>query len=73
MRSVWSCSRNDLVNNVGVRVAAGLVAVSQNGWLDLSVGAIVASLFLHTSFTVMRHAWPRWRSQVNYRAHSLSD
>jgi Co/Zn/Cd efflux system component len=53
---VWLCSRNDLFNNVGVIAAAGAVAWLGQGWPDLVVGALVAALFLHTSFAVLRTA-----------------
>jgi len=56
LRSVWLCSRNDLVNNLGVIAAAGAVAWLGQGWPDLLVGALVALLFLHTSFEVLRTA-----------------
>jgi len=56
MRSVWLCSRNDLVSNAGVILAAGLVALSGSLWPDLVVGALVAGLFLHTSVDVLRDA-----------------
>jgi Co/Zn/Cd efflux system component len=68
MRSVWLCSRNDLVNNGGVLAAAALVAALDNRWPDLVVGAVVAGLFLHTSFAVIRDAWPQWRGQAHSRA-----
>lgn len=61
MRSVWLCSRNDLVNNVGVILAAALVAWSGTAWPDLVVGVMVAALFLHTSWQVLRAAWRPWR------------
>ena len=56
LRSVWLCSRNDLVNNLGVIAAAGAVAWLGRGWPDLVVGALVAVLFLHTSYDVLRTA-----------------
>jgi cation diffusion facilitator family transporter len=56
MRSVWLCSRNDLVSNAGVILAAALVALLGSRWPDLVVGALVAGLFLHTSFDVLRTA-----------------
>jgi Co/Zn/Cd efflux system component len=56
LRSVWLCSRNDLVNNLGVIAAAGAVAWLGRGWPDLVIGALVAGLFLHTSFDVLRTA-----------------
>lgn len=77
MRSVWLCSRNDLVNNCGVLVSAGLVAWLGQRWPDLLVGAVVAGLFLHTSFNVIREAWPLWRRKplgvaIPTRPRSLS-
>jgi Co/Zn/Cd efflux system component len=62
MRSVWLCSRNDLAHNCGALIAAALVAALGNRWPDLVVGALIAGLFLHTSFSVIREAWPQWRS-----------
>lgn len=61
MRSVWLCSRNDLVNNTGVIVAAGLVAWLDAAWPDLVVGALVALLFLRTAAHVLAGAWKDWR------------
>ncbi|KGQ17890.1 Cation diffusion facilitator family transporter [Lysobacter dokdonensis DS-58] len=60
MRSVWLCSRNDLVNNVGVIIAAVLVAWSQSPWPDLLVGTLVAMLFLRTAWTVLAQGWVDW-------------
>ena len=61
MRSVWLCSRNDLVNNVGVIVAAGLVAWTHSPWPDLIIGALVALLFLRTAYEVLSGAWKDWQ------------
>lgn len=61
MRSVWLCSRNDLVNNVGVIVAAGLVAWLDAAWPDLLIGALVAGLFLRTAAQVLSGAWKDWQ------------
>lgn len=54
MRSTWLCSRNDLVANSAVLVAAGLVAWTGTLWPDLIVGLGIAALFLRTSFSVIR-------------------
>lgn len=62
MRSVWLCSRNDLVNNAGVLVAGALVGVTHGRWPDLVIGALVALLFLHTAVQVVRDAWTQWRA-----------
>lgn len=56
VRSVWLCSRNDAIGNVGVIVAAGLVAVTASPWPDLIVAAIMASLFVRSALTVIGQA-----------------
>jgi len=56
MRSVWLCSRNDLVNNLGVVAAAGLVAWLGSAWPDLLVAALMAGLALHGGWQVLRQA-----------------
>jgi len=61
MRSVWLCSRNDLVNNAGVIIAAALVAWLHSPWPDLVVGTLVAVLFLRTARTVLTEGWADWQ------------
>mgnify|MGYP003547014652 CR=1 FL=1 len=56
LRSVWLCSRNDVFSNAGVIAAAGAVEWLGQGWPYLLVGALVALLFLHTSYDVLRTA-----------------
>lgn len=53
MRSVWLCSRNDIVANAGVVAAAAAVWWLQSPWPDLAIGLIVAALFLHSAGGVM--------------------
>lgn len=62
MKSVWICSRNDIVANVGVLIAAGAVAVFESRWPDIVVGAIVAMLFLSSAFGVLRAALAELKS-----------
>ena len=56
MSSTWLCSRNDLVANVGVLLAAGGAYVLTSRWPDIIVGAIIASLFLGSAMAVLRQA-----------------
>ncbi len=56
LRSTWLCSRNDLIANGAVLVAAALVAWSGSLWPDLIVGAGIAVLFLRTASSVLRES-----------------
>jgi Co/Zn/Cd efflux system component len=62
MRSVWLCSRNDVIGNAGVLITAGVVAFTGFAWPDWVFGALMAFLFLSTSLTVIRTAWPQFRA-----------
>ncbi len=52
MRSVWLCSRNDIVANVSVLSAAFAVWRLNSAWPDIVVGAMICGLFLHSAFVV---------------------
>jgi cation diffusion facilitator family transporter len=53
LRSTWLCSRNDLVANVGVLLAAGGSAVFASRWPDIVAGVAIAALFLRSAIHVM--------------------
>lgn len=72
MRSVWLCSRNDLVNNVGVIAAAGLVAWTHSPWPDLIIGTLVAVLFIRTAMVVLRGAWRDWHNNDSLASTSAN-
>ncbi|MFC8753521.1 cation diffusion facilitator family transporter [Pseudomonas oryzihabitans] len=61
MRSTWICSRNDLVANTSVVLAAVLVAVTGSLWPDVLVGLAIAALLLHSAWQVSREAYGAWR------------
>jgi Co/Zn/Cd efflux system component len=56
MRSVWLCSRNDVLGNLAVLVAASGVFATGTAWPDLAVAILMSSLYLMASAQVMRHA-----------------
>ena len=56
MRSTWLCSRNDVIANVAVLVAAFGVYISQSVWPDVIIGVGIALLFLQSAFTVIRES-----------------
>ncbi len=56
MRSAWLCSRNDVIGNVAVLVAAAAVAVTASPWPDIAVGLLVAAVFGRSAVQVVRDA-----------------
>ena len=56
MRSAWLCSRNDVVANAGVLVAAAGVALTGSAWPDIVVGGLIALLFTASAVDVLRAA-----------------
>lgn len=54
MRSAWLCSRNDVIANVGVLVAALAVRVTGSLWPDIVIGFLIAALFGRSAIAVMR-------------------
>jgi len=62
LASTFECSRNDVVANLGVLAAAGLVSASGSAWPDIVVAAAIAFMFLRSSLRVLADAWPQYRS-----------
>jgi Co/Zn/Cd efflux system component len=62
MRSVWLCSRNDAIGNVGVLLAAGMVALTGSFWPDVLVAVALAVLFVWTGIGVIREAVAVWNA-----------
>lgn len=56
MRSVWICSRNDVLANLAVLAAALGVFGTGAGWPDIVVAAIMAGLALQGSLVVIGQA-----------------
>jgi Co/Zn/Cd efflux system component len=56
MRSVWLCSRNDAIGNIAVMAAAAGVLGTGTGWPDYAVAAVMATLALFASTSVVRQA-----------------
>lgn len=51
MRSVWICSRNDVLGNLAVTLAAAGVFGTGTGWPDIVVASIIALLGLSGGWT----------------------
>ncbi len=56
MRSAWVCSRNDVIGNVGVLVAAIAVRFTTSLWPDVVIGLLIAALFGRSAIAVIREA-----------------
>ncbi|MDZ7840068.1 MAG: cation transporter [Gammaproteobacteria bacterium] len=54
MSSVWECSRNDVVSNVSVIVAAGAVWLTSSGWPDLAVALCLLAFLMRSALGVIR-------------------
>lgn len=57
IRSVWLCSRNDMIGNIAVICASAAVWITASGWPDLIVALYMGSLFLWSSVQILQQAW----------------
>jgi Co/Zn/Cd efflux system component len=64
VRSVWLCSRNDAIGNVGVMFAAVAVWGTSTAWPDLGVAALMAGIFLTSSVQILSQAWAEYRNDA---------
>jgi cation diffusion facilitator family transporter len=56
MKSVWLCSRNDIIANTSVLAAAAGVRITSSAWPDILVGLILATVFLRSAFYVLKES-----------------
>ena len=69
MRSVWLCTRNDVIGNLAVMAAALGVFGSGAAWPDLVVAGLMAALALHSGWLVWRQARGEMREPGHDAAH----
>lgn len=69
MRSVWLCSRNDIIANISVLIAGVAVLLTTSHWPDVIVGFGIACLFIRSSFFVFKDAQS---TMANYQASESS-
>jgi Co/Zn/Cd efflux system component len=63
MRSAWICTRNDVLGNLAVLVAALGVFGTGTGWPDIIVATVMVALGLQGAATVLRQAVGELRVQ----------
>jgi cation diffusion facilitator family transporter len=56
LRATWICSRNDMLGNIGVLIAAGLVNWLGALWPDIVIGLLIAAVVVHSAVRVIREA-----------------
>jgi cation diffusion facilitator family transporter len=56
MRSAWICSRNDVMGNAGVLLAAAAVALTGAPWPDIVIGLLIAAVFGGSAVRVIGEA-----------------
>jgi Co/Zn/Cd efflux system component len=64
MRSAWICTRNDVLGNLSVLLAALGVFGSGTGWPDVIVAAIMAALALQGAITVVQQSLKELRQPL---------
>ena len=64
VRSVWLCSRNDAIGNVGVMIAGGLVALTGSAWPDLILAFVLAGIFTRSAWSICSQALAELRDHT---------
>lgn len=62
MSSVWECSRNDIVSNLSVFVAAGAVWFTRSSWPDIVVALGLVGFLMRSAIRVISTALAELRS-----------
>jgi Co/Zn/Cd efflux system component len=69
MRSAWICTRNDVLGNLAVLMAALGVLGTGTGWPDIIVAGIVAGLAIQGAAVVVRQSLGELRSPAPASVH----
>lgn len=56
VRSVWLCTRNDLIQCLAVAATGALVWLTNSRWPDLIVGLLLAGVFLSSAYQIVRQS-----------------
>ena len=56
VRSVWLCTRNDLIQCLAVAVTGVAVSLTNSRWPDLIVGILLAAIFLRSAWQITAQA-----------------
>jgi Co/Zn/Cd efflux system component len=64
VRSVWLCTRNDLIQCLAVAATGLLVWLTGSRWPDLIVGVLLAAIFLQSAVSIIRQARTEQRASL---------
>jgi Co/Zn/Cd efflux system component len=62
--AAWICTRNDMLGNLAVLLAALGVLGTDTGWPDVAVATIMAALALQGAYMVLTQSWSELRSSA---------
>lgn len=72
VRSVWLCTRNDLIQCVAVAATGVAVAVTGSRWPDLIVGVFLAAVFLRSAWQIIGQARAELREAHRSRGDDIN-
>lgn len=64
VRSVWLCTRNDLIQSLVVAATGLAVWLTGSRWPDLMAGAVLAVVFLHSAWSILRQSRAELRASA---------
>jgi cation diffusion facilitator family transporter len=56
LRATWICSRNDMIGNIGVLLAAGLVIWLGSPVPDIAIGLLIAAVVIRSAWRIVVEA-----------------
>lgn len=65
VRSVWLCTRNDLIQCLAVVAVGAVVWLTGSRWPDLIAGAFLAAIFLQSAWSITIQARAERRAAIN--------
>ena len=63
LRASWICSRNDMIGNLGVLLAAALVTWSGSPFPDIVIGLLIAAVVIHSAWRIVTEAKEQLQSR----------
>jgi cation diffusion facilitator family transporter len=65
LRATWICSRNDMIGNVGVLIAAGMVWWLGAAWPDIVTGLMIAMVVIYSATRIANEAYRQLKGSAS--------